>query len=61
MARRKLLRIRTIDVGRRGHHYIKIGVYSKKGKRGGRTKSLGGLRKYKKTTIKRMRRVLLGR
>jgi len=46
--RRRFVRIRAKDVGRRGHHYIKIGVKRKKGKRGGRTVIIGKLRKYKK-------------
>lgn len=46
--KKKYLRIRSVDVGRRKHHYIKVGVRRKKGKRGGRSERIGGLRKYKK-------------
>lgn len=44
----KYKRIRSVDVGRKGHHYIKIGVKKTKGKRGGTTEAIGGLRTYKK-------------
>ena len=44
----KYERIRAKDVGRPGHHYIKLGVRRTKGPRGGRTERIGGLRKYKK-------------
>ena len=47
-SRRKYVRIRAKDVGKKGGHYIKIGVRRKKGKRGGYTERIGGLRKYKK-------------
>lgn len=43
----KYLGIRTIDVGRPGHHYIRVGIKRKNGKRGGRTERIGGLKKYK--------------
>lgn len=43
----KYLRIRAKDVGRPGHHYILVGIRKKKGPRGGRTKRISGLRKYK--------------
>lgn len=46
--RKKHKRIRAKDVGRKGHHYIRIGVREKKGKRGGRTERIGGLKKYKR-------------
>lgn len=45
---RKYKRIRAVDVGRPEHHYIKIGVKKKKGKRGGTTEAIGGLREYKR-------------
>lgn len=48
MGCKKYVRIRAVDVGRPGYHYIKIGVRRKKGKRGGRTERIGGLRKYKR-------------
>jgi len=44
--RKKYKRIRAIDVGKPGHHFIKIGVKKTKGKRGGVTEMIGGLRKY---------------
>jgi hypothetical protein len=44
----KYQRIRAKDVGRPRHHYILVGVRRKKGKRGGRTVRIGGLRKYKR-------------
>ncbi|MEM4973491.1 MAG: hypothetical protein QXR87_07300 [Candidatus Hadarchaeales archaeon] len=44
---RKYMRIRAVDVGRPGHHYILVGVKRTKGPRGGRTEKIGGLRKYK--------------
>lgn len=44
----KFKRIRAKDVGRVGHHYIKIGVRSKLGKHGGYTERIGKLRTYKK-------------
>lgn len=40
-------RIRSVDVGRAGHHYIKVKVTGSVGPRGGTTKIIGGLRKYK--------------
>ena len=40
-------KIRSVDVGRKGHHYIKVGITGKIGKRGGTTKIIGKLRKYK--------------
>ena len=46
--RKKYVRIRAKDVGRPGHHYIKVGVRRSKGRRGGRTERIGGLRRYKK-------------
>ena len=45
--KRKFKRIRAKDVGRPGHHYIKVGVKKTKGPRGGRTEKIGKLRKYK--------------
>ncbi len=48
MACKKYKRIRAKDVGRPGHHYIKVGVKRTKGVRGGTTERIGGLRKYKK-------------
>jgi len=44
----KYRRIRAVDVGRPGKHYIKVGVRRKKGKRGSYTEKIGKLRKYKK-------------
>jgi len=47
--KRKYKRIRAKDVGRKGHHYIKVGVRKHgRGRRGGTTERIGGLRKYKK-------------
>jgi len=43
----KYVRIRAKDVGRPGHNYIRIGVLRRKGKIGGRTVRIGGLRRYK--------------
>lgn len=45
---KKYVRIRAKDVGRKGHHYIKVGVRKTKGARGGRTERIGKLRRYKK-------------
>lgn len=49
--KKKYARIRAKDVGRKGHHYIKVGVKKSKGKHGGRTEKVGGLRKYKKKKV----------
>jgi hypothetical protein len=46
--KRKYIRIRAKDVGRKGHHYIKIGVMMSKGRRGGYTIKIGKLRTYKR-------------
>lgn len=46
--RKRFRRIRAVDVGRPGHHYIKIGIITKTGKRGGVSVRLGGLKLYKK-------------
>ena len=35
--KRKIIRYRIKDVGRKGHHYLQIGVTKRKGKRKGRT------------------------
>ena len=43
----KYKRIRAKDVGRPGHHYIKIGIRKTKGRHGGRSEIIGGLRRYK--------------
>jgi hypothetical protein len=43
----KYKRIRAKDVGRKGHHFIKVGVRKTKGKRGGTTERLGKLQTYK--------------
>ena len=43
----KFLRIRAVDVGRPGHHYIKIGVRKKAGPRGGHTHSMDGIKTFK--------------
>lgn len=48
MACGKYTRIRSKDVGRKGHHYIKVGVRKTKGSRGGKTEKIGKLRRYKK-------------
>lgn len=48
MGCKKFKRIRAVDVGRPGHHYIRIGVLRTRGPRGGRTKRIGRLRKYKR-------------
>lgn len=48
MGCKKYVRIRAKDVGRAGHHYIKVGVRRTLGPRGGKTERIGGLRKYKK-------------
>jgi|GEM_PF-2533870 hypothetical protein len=45
--KRRYVRIRAKDVGRPGHHYIKVGVRRSRGVRGGRTERIGRLRKYK--------------
>lgn len=45
---KKYKRIRAKDVGRPGHHYIRIGVRKTKGVRGGRTEKIGRLRRYKR-------------
>jgi len=42
------VRVRAKDVGRKGHHYIKVGVRKTRGKRGGLTEKIGRLRKYKR-------------
>ena len=46
--KKTFIRVRAKDVGRKGHHYIKLGVRRTKGKRGGYTFKIGKLRKYKK-------------
>lgn len=48
---KKYERIRAKDVGRPGHHYIKVGVRKGKGKRGGKTEQIGDLREYKHKTV----------
>lgn len=48
MGCKRYVRIRAKDVGRPGHHYIKIGVRKTRGPRGGRTVRIGRLRKYKR-------------
>lgn len=35
-------KIRAKDVGRKGHHYIKLSI------KGGKSKAIGGLKTYKK-------------
>jgi hypothetical protein len=35
--RKKVLRYRAVDVGRPGHHYLRLAVMAGKGVRGGRT------------------------
>lgn len=39
----KYTKVRSKDVGRPGHHYVKVGI-----KKGGGSEKIGGLRKYKK-------------
>jgi len=60
----KYKRIRAKDVGRPGHHYVKIGVRRGRGSRGGVTERIGGLRRYKSNPesdeLRRMRKILLG-
>jgi len=63
----KYKRIRAVDVGRPGHHYIKVGVRRGEGKRGGATERIGGLRKYKSNpgnpyvhAKRKIERILLG-
>lgn len=51
--KKKYKRIRAVDVGRPGYHYIKIGVKNIPGARGGVTEVIGGLRSYKKTKKKK--------
>ena len=46
--RKTFIRVRAVDVGRKGHHYIKVGVRRTKGKRGGYTFKIGKLKKYKR-------------
>lgn len=43
MRKEGFVRIRAVDVGRKGHHYIKIGIT-----KSGKTKRIGGLRTYKR-------------
>ena len=43
---RKYVRIRAVDVGKMGRHYIRIGIRKKKGKRGGYSEKIGKMRKY---------------
>lgn len=50
MGCKKFKRIRSVDVGRPGHHRILIGVRDTAGPRGGHTEKIGGLRKYRTTT-----------
>jgi len=47
MGCKKYKMIRTVDVGRKGHHYIKIGITRKEGRLGGRSERIGKLRLYK--------------
>jgi hypothetical protein len=47
MGCKKYKHVRAVDVGRVGHHYIKIGVRDSTGPRGGKTEAIGGLRTYK--------------
>ena len=44
--RKKYKRIRALDVGRKGHHYIRLGIRYKKGKKGGYTERIGKIKKY---------------
>jgi hypothetical protein len=46
--KRKVKRYGAKDVGRKGHHYIRIAVLTGKGRRGGTTIKIGKLKKYKK-------------
>lgn len=45
---KKYKRIRMLDVGRKLHHYLKLGVRRKKGPQGGYTEMIGRLRKYRR-------------
>jgi hypothetical protein len=53
----KYVRVRAVDVGRKEHHYIKVGVRRAAGKRGGHTERIGGLRIYVKAHMRKGRRV----
>jgi len=44
--KRKVVRHRVVDVGRKGHHYLLVAVKTGKGKRGGKTEAR--LVEYKK-------------
>jgi len=46
--KKKYERIRSVDVGREGYHFLRVGIIGKKGKRGGTTEKIGKLKKYKK-------------
>lgn len=48
--KKRFVRIRAVDVGRVGHHYLLIGIKKKKGKRGGRTAAIK-MKKYKKRIL----------
>jgi len=43
---KKYVRIRAVDVGKIGNHYIRIGIRKKKGKRGGYSEKIGKMKKY---------------
>lgn len=45
---KKFKRIRAVDVGRKGHHFIKVGIRDISGPHGGVTEQIGPLRLYKK-------------
>ena len=51
--KKKYVRVRAKGVGKKGRHYVKVGVRRKKGKRGGRTERIGKLKKYKTKRKKR--------
>lgn len=46
--KKKYKRVRAVDVGRPGHHYLQIGIRSTRGPRGGLTEAIGGLKLYKR-------------
>ena len=44
--RPRFKRVRAVDVGRPGHHYLVVGVRGSAGSHGGRTQVVGGLRTF---------------
>jgi len=59
MPRGKYIRYRMVDVGRKGHHYIKVGIRRTKGKLGGYSERVGGLKIYKNQLKKLHKKVKL--